>query len=218
MPVKLRRPRREDDSAEWQLTLADMMTLILCFFVVIAAVGALDTERYREVAKSMSQAMGAKDTAAQRANRLEEIAAELAKRITADKDTVEIERRPDAIALNLRGPVFFGSGQADLRPAAQQMLAEILGPLMATPYTIVVEGHTDDVPISSDRFPSNWELSAARAASVARFLVARGFPPGRVQVLGLADTRPLQPNRDQAGNPLPDNQAVNRRVTILFKP
>ena len=79
---------------------------------------------------------------------------------------------------------------------------------------IFVEGHTDDSPISSERYPSNWELSAARASLVVRMLENKGFRKDRLSPQGFADSRPILPNRDEAGKPIPDNQAQNRRVVI----
>jgi chemotaxis protein MotB len=77
-----------------------------------------------------------------------------------------------------------------------------------------VEGHTDDSPISSGRFPSNWELSSDRANLILRMLEAKGFPRPHLQSQGYADTRPIAPNRDDKGNVIPENRGLNRRITI----
>jgi chemotaxis protein MotB len=84
-------------------------------------------------------------------------------------------------------------------------------------YSITVEGHTDDVPIETNLFPSNWELSTARAASVVRALVANGIPAAKLRAAGYADIMPKAPNRDGAGRPIPENQAQNRRVVIKLE-
>ena len=81
-------------------------------------------------------------------------------------------------------------------------------------YSIDIEGHTDDAPISTPQFPSNWELSSARASAVARFLIGRGIKPERISVIGYADTKPKVPNRNAAGNPIPENRQENRRVMV----
>ena len=114
-------------------------------------------------------------------------------------------------------PAFFASGSAVLSEAGQDILAKLLGTLQASRfagYRITVEGHTDDDPIRDPLYPSNWELSSARAASVVRFLVNHGIAAQRLRAAGYADTRPLAPNRDAAGNPIPQNQARNRRVVV----
>ena len=112
---------------------------------------------------------------------------------------------------------FFARGSAALSDAGRSVLRKLLQTLMAprfTGYRITVEGHTDDEPISGPEFPSNWELSSARAASVVRFFVEQGIPAGRLRAVGYADTRPLAPNRDTVGSPIPENQARNRRVVV----
>jgi chemotaxis protein MotB len=82
-----------------------------------------------------------------------------------------------------------------------------------------IDGHTDDQPVATQQYPSNWELSAARAGAVARLFLALGMQPTRVEIVGFGDTRPKVANRDAQGRPLPANQAINRRVTVhVFHP
>src|SRR3546814_3171177 len=87
---------------------------------------------------------------------------------------------------------------------------------MATPtyelYFIDVEGHTDDVPIKTERFPSNWELSTARAAGVVRYFIELGLVPERLKASGYADVKPKLPNRDLYGEGIPENRAATRRI------
>jgi flagellar motor protein MotB len=132
--------------------------------------------------------------------------------------TAAPEQQGDRITIfQLSSAAFFASGTATLSDTGQTILGSLLGRLQSpafAAYRITVEGHTDDAPISSAQFPSNWELSAARAAAVVRFFVEHGVPADRLRAAGYADTRPLVPNRDGAGNPIPENQAKNRRVAI----
>ena len=90
------------------------------------------------------------------------------------------------------------------------MLDKLVPLLARGGHTITVEGHTDNVPISTPQFPSNWELSAARASTVVRHLIARGIPADRLSAVGYADTRPLAANDTEAG------RAKNRRVSIII--
>ncbi|HUC69271.1 MAG TPA: flagellar motor protein MotB [Stellaceae bacterium] len=115
---------------------------------------------------------------------------------------------------------FFGSGSASLSDAGKGILRGILAPLtaaLAEGYRIRVEGHTDDTPIDTPQFPSNWELSTARASAVVHFFLEQGVPAERLRAVGYADTEPKVPNRDAAGNPIPANQAENRRVVIKLE-
>jgi chemotaxis protein MotB len=227
-PFTRKTPRPPDQG--WQLTLADMMTLLLCFFVVMLAVAKIDPHRYEAVSDILAEAMKGKAAPSKRAageeripvdrksQNLFELQLELAKLIGKESDAVRLKLRPDAVAINLKGGVFFQLGSATLTADALRILDALAPPLTRARYRLTVEGHSDNLPISSDQFPSNWELSAARAATVARFLIAQGFPKDDIQVMGLADTRPLAPNTDDQGNSLPDNQAMNRRVVILVRP
>ena len=226
--IPKRKPRLPDGG--WKLTLADMMTLILCFFVVMLSVSKVDPDRYETVSGVLAEAMKGKaapsrqaelqaQTPVERKSRnLFELELELAKLIGRESQAVQLKLRPDAVAINLKGGVFFHLGSADLTADAISILDRLARPLNQANYALTVEGHSDNLPIHSGQFPSNWELSSARASSVARFLIAQGFPKDDIQVMGLADTRPLAPNEDEAGNAIPDNQAMNRRVVILVRP
>ncbi|MBM3565617.1 MAG: hypothetical protein FJX42_05840, partial [Alphaproteobacteria bacterium] len=85
-------------------------------------------------------------------------------------------------------------------------------------YKIDAEGHTDDAPIKTERFPSNWELSGGRASTVVRYFLENGMDPDRLKVSAFADTKPKALNRDAAGAAIPANQALNRRVTLEITP
>ncbi|MFC7331929.1 OmpA family protein [Rhodocista pekingensis] len=119
--------------------------------------------------------------------------------------TVEDRR----IAIELRDRVLFRSGSAALETAGTAVLDRLAPMLARMPGTITVEGHTDPVAIATARFPSNWELSAARAAAVVRHLVAAGLPAQRLRATGLADSRPLTTD--------PARWAMNRRVEIVIE-
>ena len=107
--------------------------------------------------------------------------------------------------------VLFDAGSADLRPEGRTILDRVVAPLLTTTNRIAIEGHTDNRPISTGRFPSNWELSTARASSVLRYLVAvHGMNPSRLTASGYADQQPVAPNTDDAG------RARNRRVDLAI--
>lgn len=123
--------------------------------------------------------------------------------------------------IEMPSAAFFASGSADLSNEGKALLKDLLVGKLNTPefldYQITIEGHTDDVPIQTIQFPSNWELSTARAASVVRFLIDQGLEAGRLRAAGYADIFPKSPNRDAQGKPIPENQAANRRVVIKLE-
>jgi chemotaxis protein MotB len=114
------------------------------------------------------------------------------------------------VVVSLPEGLYFRPGSANLRPEALETMAEIAKSIAAEPGQIVVEGHTDDLPVRSTLFTSNWELSAARAARVVRYLVEEGGLEGtRLSAVGLADTRPLVENSDDG------SREANRRVQLV---
>ncbi len=252
----LRRPR-DDGEEYWQLSLADMMTLILCFFVVIVSVSKLDLGRYETVAGSMEKAMtregrtepvakapsppekkhaaqpvrdqAEKPEPSQPAVRaqaspppppkdIDQFRREIMAKLAGKTEQAEVIHSGDILAVSLRGAAFFDLASAEIRPASLALLTDIAESLRGLPVKITVEGHTDNLPIESWLYPSNWELSSARASRVARFLTDHGVPKDDLKVVGLADTRPLVPNTGPDGRPIPENQAKNRRVVILVSP
>lgn len=116
---------------------------------------------------------------------------------------------------------FFNTGSADLSADGKNLLIDILNntvkPELARGYVVTIEGHTDDVPIRTVQFPSNWELSTARAASVVRFFIEQGVPAQKMRASGYADSFPKAPNRDEKNIAIPENQAQNRRVIIKLE-
>jgi chemotaxis protein MotB len=123
-------------------------------------------------------------------------------------------------AWEMSSAAFFDSGSATLRRDGEAILLGVAAELkldMFRDYRITVEGHTDDSPINTARFPSNWELSSARAAAVVRFFLEQGIPAAKLRAAGYADTFPKRSNRDANGNAIPENQAQNRRVVIRLE-
>jgi len=106
--------------------------------------------------------------------------------------------------------VLFAPGQATLQPDSISALEAVAQVLSTTPDPVQVEGHTDNLPIASAQFPSNWELASARASSVVRLFVTSGVNPARLTATGYADNRPVE------SNDTPEGRARNRRVTLLI--
>ncbi len=125
---------------------------------------------------------------------------------------IQIEQLREGLRLNLASEVLFPSGSADLGSAGTQMLQKVASQLQEANYVVTVQGHTDDVPISTARFPSNWELAAARATRVARLLEAEGVEPRRITGVSYGEYHPIADNETEEG------RRRNRRIEIRLKP
>lgn len=123
-----------------------------------------------------------------------------------------VERVDRHVVVRLGDNILFALGQADLRPEGAALMTRLAPSLARLNSFIRVEGHTDDLPIANLRFPSNWELSAGRAATVVRHLIASGMPAGQLEAVGFADTRPVVRGRSDAA------RARNRRVSFVILP
>jgi chemotaxis protein MotB len=122
--------------------------------------------------------------------------------------------------LEVSSAAFFASGSATLSAEGADILRDVAQKLKSDEfrdYAITVEGHTDNIPIHTAQFPSNWELSTARAAAVLHCLLDQGIPAQKLRAAGYADTFPKAPNQDANGNPIPENEALNRRVVIKLE-
>ena len=123
--------------------------------------------------------------------------------------SVQIERTPDGILLRFQDAILFERGKAELRSEARRILDKVTGVILTLSNPIEAEGHTDTLPIRSAQFPSNWELSVARATAVVRYLVeTHGISPLRIAARGLGEHKPLFPNDAIRGEPR------NRRVEL----
>jgi chemotaxis protein MotB len=126
---------------------------------------------------------------------------------------IEVERQPERLRIRAAAGVLFAPGSASLKREGRALLLRVAEEIRALEgHRVSVEGHTDAAPISTAAFPSNWELSTARAAGVARLLAEAGLDPQRLSVTGYAEWRPI------ADNDTPQNRARNRRIEILVLP
>jgi len=124
---------------------------------------------------------------------------------------VDAQPGREGLTLRIADNLLFASGQAELRYEGMILISQLTGFLNAFEGEISIEGHTDNIPINTPQFPSNWELSSDRAISVLRYLEFDGIPATRMRAVGYADTRPLQPNDT------PTNRAGNRRVELILR-
>lgn len=163
-------------------------------------------------AEELARLKQAANAAAARRAQLDRIAGDVEQAMASliMQDQVIVRRHDDWVEVEIRTDILFGSGSASLATAATTAIAQLGDALRNNRNPIRVEGHTDNVPIRTSAFASNWELSAARAASVVRILVDRGIDPSRLAVLGLGEFRPAQPNDTTSG------RGANRRVLLVI--
>ena len=215
---------------EWVVTFGDMMSLLLTFFVLLLSFSSMEASKFKMIAGYMREAFGLQvednysgipmgttimstDARRQRESAeeldlVQNIRKEMEKADVTKRSSVQVTER--GVSLRLEGELVFGSGSAELRPEALPLLDKVAAIALERVERLDVEGHTDSLPIQNERFPSNWELSSARAGSAARYMISRNVPRSRVRAVGYADTEPI------AANDTPQNRALNRRVEFLF--
>lgn len=225
----MRRREREEstNTGSWLTTYSDMVTLLLAFFVLLFAFSSIDEGKFSSVINAFQNYLGVLQ---QGQSFLESPAplpydysdlgnqqlVELFQQMTdyieqTGMEGVELELQERGLIVRFAEQVFFDLGQATLKPNALEILDSLADQLRDLPNPLRVEGHTDDWPIRTSTFPSNWELSVHRATSVVRYLIEEeGFDPQMLSVAGYSEYRPIRPN-DTA-----QNRALNRRVDIVI--
>jgi len=221
-------PMPPDES--WMATYGDAVTLLMAFFVLLMSFAKVDLEVFDAVSNGIGEHMAKEDrksekdhlTKAMKIMMVSEGAEQVAK-IASDSE--------GSLTIELDTGAFFRPGSAELAeqayPFMKALYEELASPLYKQ-FNINVEGHTDDEPMSSIRYPSNWELSSNRAATVVRFVISEskndtrmdtngqkyGVEENRLRATGYAHTQPKVPNRDVSGVPIRENRITNRRVVI----
>ncbi len=208
--------KKPEEREDWLLSYADMITLLLAFFVLLLSISKFDATKAEKVTGGLSKEIGGHDVV-QPIDTLKSEAQQQAKALKLDDGQVTVSTDDRGLVLELDGGTFFDANSAELKQqytAALTKLGQMLNSPKYADFQVEVDGHTDDTPLANAQYPSNWELSAARAGAVARLFIRQGMVPTRIEVVGFADTRPKVANRDAQGRPLPANQAINRRVTV----
>ncbi|MBL4615829.1 MAG: OmpA family protein [Magnetovibrio sp.] len=192
----------------------------MAFFVMLVSFSKIDIPLFEEVMSGIQQEIGlgeAKETTTSEVKtKIEEIVFQ-----TGLEQVVEVQKDERGVTIDIASASFFKPGTAIIKDEAKPMLtmwSEILTKEEYKYFLIEVEGHTDDDPISTKQFPSNWELSASRAAATVRFMQDSGVHQFQLKASGFGDAHPKVPNRDFDGNAIKVNQAKNRRVLIRLVP
>lgn len=212
----------------WMATFSDMVTLLLTFFVMLVAMSEVKVEKFKEALSYFQgrtgvmqheSAVPSKDSAPTSVRPESVEMAERYEKLMAYIDAnnlsglVEADLTEDGMHFVINDAAMFRPGQADVIEPSRTLLGLIAGLLTDDVQAVVVEGHTDDRPIRTTRFPSNWELSTARAASVVRLLIDNpsALPPQRYRSVGMAEHHPVDTNDTSEG------RGRNRRVEISFR-
>jgi len=199
-----------DDGNWWVITLSDLTLLLLGFMVVWYAAASLAQTPAPKPPETAARRPPAA-TAPADAEVWRKMGGELLAAVKAAgfTDDVTVESMPNELVISLRDTIPFASGKADLRPRALPVLEKVAALILRDgALSAAIGGHTDSLRIATPEFPSNWELSTARASRVARYLIEHGVHPTRIAVEGYASFRPRGPNSNAL------NRSINRRVEI----
>jgi chemotaxis protein MotB len=233
-----RQKRAEHDNHErWLISYADFVTLLFAFFVVMYSISSVNVGKYKTFSDSLNVAFDQNAKAivnqsAQGSNKIfidkstselivrqRKIQAQMKavdenlKKVLAPliaKGIVGVHRTTRGVVVDISASTLFKEGDERLQPGAAETLQQVAQLLSQESQSVEVEGHTDDVPIKTVQFPSNWELSAGRASSVVRMLVSYGVAERRLAAVGMAANQPIVPNDT------PEHRAKNRRVSITI--
>ena len=220
---KRRRDEIENElnkGALWAVTYGDLMSYLMIFFLVLFSFSVARTDKtrsrkYEESLGNIQKAFGGKSDSRglERAKAKEkelQVESNLKESMQAGglANLVQIQSSERKVKLVLTEGVLFASGKSDLKEPAKKVLAPIAAELKKIPNDVLIEGHTDNVPIKSGKYSSNWELSMARAYSVLQFMQEQGLPRKQLAGIGYGDNRPAGDNATAAG------RAQNRRIEI----
>jgi len=218
--ISIQSPKRHDEETDdWLVTYADLVTLLFAFFVLLFSISVPDIEQFKKISMALKERGFVQEELADE-DPYESLSKELELSLGASgyDQFMAVNMKEGTVEIELSSSSFYLPGSAKFSKEAIPMLDQVAPSLKklvdGADVKVVVEGHTDDSPISTAQFPSNWELSAARAANAVRFFIARGIPGNKLEAVGLGDTRPKAENRDATGIPIPANQELNRRVVV----
>jgi len=225
----------------WMATFADMVTLLMCFFVLLFAMSTTQQETYKELVQSLRSALGAETipeagtreglqmnpvpseepTETQQIDELggliqkemDEIVSEVRELVMFNKlgGMVSVTQTETGVVITMTDMLLFRKGGVRLAPKALDILEKVAFVLAKFAYHIKIRGHTDNIPMRSVMFPSNWELSSARAGAVVRLIVKYGVDPNLVSAEGYAGYHPVATNDTEEG------RSQNRRVEIIYE-
>jgi len=223
----------EENTDRWLVSYADFMTLLLAFFVVMYSISSVNLGKYRVLSDSMTTAftpipakpiklssqlgisvqrapisIGIEGQVGLKAMKETAVVIEDKLKDWVNKGQIAVRGNEKWLEVEINSSILFASGRTQLSDEATLILSGLAEIFKTTKNPLYVSGYTDNVPINTLQYPSNWELSAARSASVVRLMANRGIDPARLGAIGFAEYRPV------AGNDSVENRQKNRRVII----
>jgi chemotaxis protein MotB len=215
----------------WTVTYGDLMSLLLVFFIMLFAISEVRVQKFKQVSKSLQFSFGVSDSAAfidpyddgtageedeimseQVDNQLghinEKLESFIAEHELANHLTVEQNRV--GVTLKIQDMLLFDIGSALLKEETREITEKLSEIIIDIAVPVIISGHTDSSPISSEKYPSNWELSGARASALARLFISSGLPTQGIHIEGYAEFKPVDSNDSVSG------RAKNRRVELLY--
>jgi chemotaxis protein MotB len=236
-----KKQEEHENHERWLVSYADFITLLFAFFVVMYAISSVNEGKYRVLSNSMVEAFDKSQVGMYTGDTIMEINSDNYETFTqtngsapgysimdekmrgiandiikamdslvkADQVRVKIDSR--GVTVDINAGVLFETGEAKLGRKSVEILAVVAKKLKKVSNQIAIEGHTDDTPISTPVYPSNWELSSARASSVVRLFIENDVEPSRLTVVGYADQKPVETNLTEKG------RARNRRVSVIVE-
>ncbi|MDD5007443.1 MAG: flagellar motor protein MotB [Syntrophorhabdaceae bacterium] len=232
--MRKKRTEEEHENLErWLITYADLITLLLAFFIMMYTFSKQDTQKYQELTGHLKTIFTGNSGITGKGNGVSQSVADIQSRLDmiqngdvkrqledeikgmmnnkAMQKNISVLSDERGIVIRILDKAFFDEGRADLKERARKALGRIMPVMRKVDNHIRIEGHTDDVPIKTSEFKSNWELSVRRATEVVRYFVEKhDFPPQRISAVGYAEYRPI------VANDTPDNRAMNRRIEIIL--
>ena len=221
MSRRKRGAQEEVNTEAWITTYSDTITLLLTFFILLYSMAEVDKEKMQQVSDAMQSQMVGQAPAAPVENptqeppptdyeKLVEKVNEAVKKNNLT-DIVKVREEDRGVVLQLDESILFDPGMADLKENSKAVLNSINVLLTDMDNDVLVEGHTDNVPMHTEKYGSNWELSTARAVNVIRYFIdGKGLNPAKFSAKGYGEFKPL------VENSTPENKSINRRVDILI--
>jgi len=233
--------KQKSGAPEWMCTFSDLVTLLMCLFVLLFAMSTTQQESYKELVESLRSALGSQsvpeagtregltmhavpseepsenqeidELGGMIQKEMEEIVSEVRELVLFNKlgGEVSVIKTEEGIVITMSDLLLFSEGGTSLSEKGHDILKKVAEVLSKLAYHVKIKGHTDSSPISSPIYPSNWELSSARASMVVRLLVDNGVPPQYISAEGYAHYHPVATNDTAKG------RALNRRVEIVYE-